>query len=148
MDGNQYAKLFENKAYFSKVYPMYSKRKSGYYLKLFCREFGVPENLTVDGFKNQSCKGNMFMTQFRKQCIDYEISEPELPNHNMVEGVIMEVRRKCYRTIVKKKVPSQLWDFGLIWISEVISMSHSSANSVNGGTSLTKATCKIVDISK
>ena len=31
-------------------------RKSGYALKLFCQEFGVPEKLTFDGSKEQACK--------------------------------------------------------------------------------------------
>ena len=36
IDGNQYAQVFANNAYFSKVYPIYSKINSGGALKLFC----------------------------------------------------------------------------------------------------------------
>ena len=36
MDGNQYSHLFVKKQYFAKVYPMYSKIKAGYALKLLC----------------------------------------------------------------------------------------------------------------
>ena len=49
MDGNQYSQVFSNKDYFSKVYPMDSKIKSGDDLKLFCKKLGVPEKLAFDG---------------------------------------------------------------------------------------------------
>ena len=31
------------------------------FLKLFCKEFGVPEKLTFDGYKEQACKLATFM---------------------------------------------------------------------------------------
>ena len=35
--------------------------------------------------------------------INYHISETDLHNQNLVEGVIREVKRKCHRTIGKEK---------------------------------------------
>ena len=51
LDGNRYAQVFANKSYFSRIYPMDSKRKAGDSLRLFCQEFGVPEKLLFDGSK-------------------------------------------------------------------------------------------------
>ena len=51
LDGNRYVQVFANKKYFAKIYPMDSKGKAGDVLRVFCREFGVPESLTIDGSK-------------------------------------------------------------------------------------------------
>ena len=51
LEGNKYAQVFANKAFFSCIYPMDSKKKAGDSLRLFPQEFGVPERLTFDGSK-------------------------------------------------------------------------------------------------
>ena len=89
-----------------------------------------------------------FMKEVHRQGIDYRIREPDLYNQNPVEGVIREVKRKCKHTIVKKRVPRQLMDYGVSWLSEVISMTHYSENSVNRGILLTNMTGETVDISE
>ena len=66
----------------------------------------------------------------------------------MVEGVIREVRRKWYRNIVNKRAPRKLWDYSVSWIPEVMSMTHYSENSFNGGIPLKNLTGETVDISE
>jgi len=68
LDGNRYAQVFANKSYFSRIYPMDSKKKAGNALRLFRQEFGVPEKLTFDGSKEQTKKGTEFMKQI-KDCV-------------------------------------------------------------------------------
>ena len=131
LDGNRYAQVFANKGYFSKIYPMDSKSKAGDALRLFCAEFGIPHDLTFDGSKEQTKKNTTFMKEVRKHGIDYHISEPEMHNQNPVEGVIREIRKKWYRTMVRKRVPKRLWDYGMSWCSEIMSMTHSSAGNFN-----------------
>ena len=63
---------------------MDSKSNSGDDLKLFCQDFGEPEKLTVDGSKEQACKGDAFMKEFHRKGIYYHISEPDLHNQNPV----------------------------------------------------------------
>ena len=41
-------------------------------------------------------------------------NEPDLHSQNPVEGVIRGVGRKWYLTMVKKRVPRQIWDYGVI----------------------------------
>ena len=48
----------------------------------------------------------------------------------------------------KNGVTRQIWYYGIIWVSEVISMTHSSSNNFNGGIPLTNVTVDTVDISK
>ena len=50
--------------------------------------------------------------------------------------------------MVNKMVPRQLWDYGVSWVSEVMLIAHSSANSVNGGITLTNVTVDTVDITE
>ena len=94
LDGNRYAQVFANKAYFSCIYPMSSKKQAGDALRLFCQEFGVPERLTFDGSKEQNGKNTQFMKQIRRHDIDYHVSEADMHNQNPVEGCIREIRRK------------------------------------------------------
>ena len=72
---------------------MDKKSEAGNDLKLFCKEFGVPENLTFDGSKEQCMKGTDFMRQIRQHGIDYHISETQRHNENPAEGVIREIRK-------------------------------------------------------
>ena len=81
------------------------------------------------------------MKEVHRQGFEYDISEPDLHNHNR------EVRHKWYRSMVNKRVPRKLWDYVVSWVSEVISTSRSSANSFNGVIILTNVTEKNVDIS-
>ena len=48
----------------------------------------------------------------------------------------------------KNGVTRQIWYYGIIWVSEVISMTHSSSNNFNGGIPLTNMTGETVVISK
>ena len=146
LDGNQYAQVFANKSYFSRIYPMDSKRKAEEALRLFCQEFGVPEKLTFDGSKEQTGKGTQFMKQIRRHDIDYHVSEPDLHNQNPVEGVIRELRRKWYRIMIRKRVPKQLWDYGLRWVSEINSLTHTNAGSLDGCIPITEVTGETLSI--
>ena len=151
LDGNKYAQVFANKLYFSRIYPMDSKKKAGDALRLFCQEFGVPEHLTFDGSKEQTKKGTEFMKQVRKHDIDYHISEPGMHNENPVEGCIRELRRKWYRVMIRNKVPKELWDYGFRWVSETMSMTHTTAGSRGIGEGcipLTQVTGETPDISE
>ena len=148
LDGNKYAQVFANERYFSKIYPMDSKKKAGEALKVFCKEFGVPYNLTFDGSKEQCKKGTTFMKEIRKHEINYHISEPDMHNQNPVEGVIREVRRKWFRTMVRRRVPRPLWDYGVIWCSEIMSLTHSAAGPLDSGIPRERITGETEDISE
>jgi len=148
LDGNRHAQVFSNDSYFAKIYPMDTKSKAGKALREFCREFGIPQSLTFDGSKEQSMPGTEFMKSIRQYGIDYHISEADLHNQNPVEGVIREIRKKWYRTMVRRKVPRQLWDYGVVWCSEIMSLTHSSAGSINGCIPLENVTGETPDISE
>ena len=145
MYGDKYSQVFENNAYFSKVYPKNLNIKAWDALNLLFQEFGVPWKLTFDGFKEQSYKGTTFIKEVHSQVIDYHISDPEYQNYNPVEGVIQEVRRKWCHTMLKKRETRQLWDYGVIWVSDMMSMTRYLENSDNRGITLTNLTVDTLD---
>ena len=49
--------------------------------------------------------------------------------------------------MIKKRVPRTSWDHGVIWVSQLMSMTNYLVNSVNGGIPLEKVTRGSVDIS-
>ena len=148
LEGNRYAQVFANTGYFSRIYPMDSKKQAGEALRLFCQEFGVPEHLTFDGSKEQTGRKTPFMKQIRRHDIDYHVSEADLHNQNPVEGVIREIRRKWYRTMIRKRVPQEFWDYGIRWVSETMSLTHTSARGAEGSIPLTQVTGETADISE
>ena len=149
IDGNKYAQVFSNKSYFSRIYPMDSKGKAGNALRVFCQEFGIPEKLTFDGSKEQCMKGTEFMKQIRRHDIDYHISEPDMHNQNPVEGVIRELRRKWYRIMIRQRVPNELWDYGMKWVSEINSLTHTTAGGkLEGHIPIAQVTGETPDISE
>jgi hypothetical protein len=120
LDGNQYAQVFSNGGFFAEVYPMARKVDAGLALKSFIMEFGVPDDLTIDGSKEQNSKGTEFMKSCRRNNIRVTRTEPERPNQNLAEGVIREVRRRWFRTMIRKRVPRKLWDYGIRWTTQVM----------------------------
>ena len=146
-DGNNCGQIFANGAYFATFYPMDSKGKAGDALRIFCKEFGVPDTLRHDGAKEMCERNTEFKAQVRRHDISVHVSEPELHNQSPAEGVVREVRRKWYRVMFKKRVPTIFWDYGMRWVCETMQRTHLRANRVDGGVPLQKVVGETVDIS-
>jgi hypothetical protein len=91
LDGNRYAQVFSNRSFFAEVYPMATKSDAGQALKTFIMELGVPEELTIDGSKEQTKPKTDFQKYCRRNDIKVTRTEPECPNQNPAEGVIREI---------------------------------------------------------
>jgi hypothetical protein len=146
LDGNQYAQVFSNGGFFAEVYPMARKADAGLALKSFIIEFGVPEDLTIDGSKEQNSKGAEFMKSCRRNNIRVTRTEPERPNQNPAEGVIREVRRGWFRTMIRKRVPRKLWNYGICWTTQVMQRTSTQAGGLRGACPLEEVTGETVDI--
>ena len=140
LDGNRYAQIVTNKNYFAKMYPMDTKSKDEDALRTFCQEFGVPENLKFDGSGEKTGKNTNFMKYIKEHDIDYHVTEPDLHQQNLAEGVIREVRRKWYRVMIHKSVPTRLGDYGMRWVSDIMAQTHKSAGDMNGCIPLCRVT--------
>ena len=114
----------------------------------FHQEFGVPDKLTFDGSQEQNGKRTEFMHHIRKNDIDYHIIEPERHNENPVEGVIWEVQRKWYHTMIWKRVPKKFWDYSMWWVCEVMQRTHVCANRLDGCVPIEEVNGETSDISE
>ena len=65
-----------------------------------------------------------------------------------MEGVTREVRKEWFQTMMRKRVPRKLWDYGVVWVSEIVSMTHSSAGGSGGCIPLTEVTGDTIDTSE
>ena len=92
ISNNTCAQIFANESYFVKAFPMEKKSLAGQALRLFVRDYGIPEQLTCDGASEQTGPKTEFMQTVRKFDIDHHVSEPHRPQQNRAESVIREVR--------------------------------------------------------
>ena len=77
----------------------------------------------------------------RKYGIEHHVSEPHRPQQNRAEAVIREVKRKWFRQMTKRRVPRRLWDYGIVWVCETMSLTA-------GRTPLEQVTGETPDISE
>ena len=88
------------------------------------------------------------MKQIITHSIDYHISESDLHNQNQAKGVIREIRRKWYYTIIRRPVLRKMWDYGVRWVSETTLLTHSSSGTLERLVPLTEETREKSDISE
>ena len=148
LDGNRYAQVFTNKQGFVEAYPMEKKSQAGQSLRTFVNEFGIPGHLTFDGSKEQTGKKTEFMSNVRKYDIHWHVTEPERHNQNYAERVIGELRKKWFRIMVRKNVPSRLWDYGFRWVCEIQRVLSSESGGLEGRTPMEAVTGETPDISE
>ena len=71
------------------------------------------------------------MKEFRKHRIDLHVTKTDCHNQSKVEGVIIEMRKKWFKVILRKKFPHRLWDYGLKWVAYIMHRTSGSAGSLN-----------------
>jgi hypothetical protein len=77
------------------------------------RDYGIMEHLTINGSKEQTAKGSPFMQTMKRKDMKYHINVPYRHDQNRAETVIRELKRKWFRTMIRRCVPRRLWDYGL-----------------------------------
>ena len=105
-------------------------------MREFITDFGVMDCLVCDGSKEQTSKGTDFIREVRKYGMGLHVTRPYRHNQSKVEGVIIEMRKKWFRFMLRKKVPHILWDYGLKWVAEIMQRTVGSAGSLHYSTSL------------
>ena len=88
------------------------------------------------------------MKQIRKNDIDFHVIEPDRHNQNPCKGVIREVRRKCFRTMIRNRVPIRLWDYGMRWVCETMQITSTKSGGLAGFTLIESVTGETEDISE
>ena len=70
-------------------------------LRNLSHDYGIPEQLTIDGAFAQVGQNTSFMKTIRRYQIDHNLSGPRRPNEKPAESTIRE-----------KKVAKRLWEYG------------------------------------
>ena len=148
LNQNKYAQVFSNTNNFVAVYPMRSKTMAGDALKEFAQDFGIPDRLYSDGSKEQTKADTDFVKTAKKLHIELRVTEPERPEQNRAEGTIREVKKRWFRLMAQKTVPKRIWDFGLVYVSEIMQRSANSIYGLHGRCPLEELTGETPDITE
>ena len=120
LDGSKHTQIFANESFFATAYPMQQQNSAGQALKQFISDAGILDKLVCDGAAEQVGKRTEFQSTVQKHAIDLHVTKLHHHNQSKVEGVVQEIRKHWFRIMLKKKVPKQLWDYGIKWVCEVM----------------------------
>ena len=125
-----------------------NNEKIGQSLGAFISEFGVPEHLTFDGAVVEVGSKTIFRNHVRNNEIQTQRSSPRIPNKNLDEGSIREVKRKWYRMQAKKNIPERMWDYGIYYVCETSNLTVNRSRNSDGRTPLEIITGETPDLSE
>ena len=86
LDEKVYSQFFSNGTFFAEKYTMAREIDNVIALKIFIKELGFLEYLTIDDSKENISPGTEFMKIFRRNNIQVTRTEPEQTNQNPTEG--------------------------------------------------------------
>lgn len=125
LNGNTCAQLFTNGS-FTRVYPMDSKSSFNIAQQLseFIDDVGIPETLICDLATEQTGQHTEVLKVIRRnqiRLLPAEKGRGTTHNHR-AETEIREIKSKWRNRMRENQVPSRLWDYGLVYISELQSI--------------------------
>jgi predicted GIY-YIG superfamily endonuclease len=101
---------------------MTSRKDAGKSLVDFTDDVGIPERLITDGATEFTGKNTEFMKEARRMRILLHTTEQGRKNQNhAAEHEIGFLTKRWKLRMTKKNVPKRLWDFGLVYESELLS---------------------------
>ncbi len=120
LQGNTCAQVFTNGS-FTTVHPLSSKAKVAQALTEFADDVGIPDTLLSDGATEVTGKHTDFMKEVNRLKIRLRRSEAGRSNQNYAaEREIGELKKRWRNRMLKRKVPPRLWDYGLIYESNIL----------------------------
>ena len=123
--GNKCANIF-TQGKFTKVVPMTACSESGQFLVNFTDNVRIPKHLVTNGAGEFTSRETEFVKKARRMRIRLYTLEPGRKNQNQSAEHEFGFHAKLWRVHMhKKKVSKRLWDFGLVYKSELLSrMAH------------------------
>jgi hypothetical protein len=101
---------------------MTSRQDAGKSLIEFTDDVGIPERLVTDGATEFTGRHTEFIKEARRMRIMLHTSEQGRKNQNhAAEREIGFLSKRWKLRMTKKRVPKRLWDFGLVYESELLS---------------------------
>jgi hypothetical protein len=123
--GHTCAQLITNGS-FTRVYPLESKSGANIANALheFIDDVGVPEQLTCNFASEQTGIHTDIMKIILRNNIKYHIAEKGrgITQNHHAKTEIREIKTKWKARMRSNQVPSRLWDYGLVYISEIQSI--------------------------
>ena len=144
---NVCAQIYTSGENYYYVHPMRDHKKLSLAdsLQHFVDDVGVPHTLFSDGANEMLGKS----TPFSRLCHHYRIAqrhtEPYSPWQNKAERGIGHVKRRWKRRMIRRRVPKQLWDYGVQYEAEILSR---IASGKDGRTGIERFTGDTADISE
>ena len=119
--GNTCANVYTD-GKFTRAVPMTSRKDAGKSLIDFTDDVGIPEHLVTDGATEFTGRHTEFIKEARRMRIKLHTTEQGRKNQNhAAEREIGFLAKRWKLRMNKKKVPKRLWDFGLVYESELLS---------------------------
>ena len=75
-------------------------------------------------------------------------TETKRSNQNPVEGVIRELRKKCYREMFRTYSPRGLWCYGYPYVEKIMQLTARTVVKLQGQTPLELLTGETLDVSE
>jgi hypothetical protein len=145
--GHKCAQVYTN-GKFTKVYPMESKSSANIAATLteFADDVGIPDTLICDLATEQVGPHTPMMKEIRRLKIRMRNSEKGRSNQNhKAETEIRELKKKWKIRMRENNVPQRLWDYGLVYIAEIMSI---TARGFNGRPGMEEMMGQTIDISE
>ena len=106
---------------FTTVHPLRSKAKFVQALTEFADNVGIPDSLLSDGAPEIVGPRTDFMKEVNRLKIKLKRSEVGRSNQNYAaEREIGELKKQWRNRMLKRKVPPQLWDYGLVYETNIL----------------------------
>ena len=122
LKGNTCAQVFTTSDIgFIRVHPMNSKSHAGEALQSLAEDVGIPGEIVVDGAAEQVGPKSTFMKTVNYLRTKVKQTKPYSPWQNQAESAIRELKKRWKHRMATKNIPRRLWDYGLVYESEVMS---------------------------
>jgi hypothetical protein len=147
INGHTCAQVITN-GQFTRVYPMVSKASEhiARALREFIDDIGVPDELVCDLATEQVGIHTPVMDIIRRYHIKTHFAEKGRSKQNhRAEAEIRELKQRWKIRMTERHVPSRLWDYGLVYIAEILSI---IARGKNGRPGIEAVMGHTVDISE
>ena len=143
IEGNTCGQLFTDGEGFVILYPMDSKAKAGQKLTELSHDVGIPNELYMDNAPEQVGKNSEMMKEIRRMKIRHHTTEPYSPWQNAAENIIGIIKSKHHQRMIRRNVPFDLWDYGMVWEAQI----YSRTANKDGKVGLERLTGDSIDIS-
>jgi hypothetical protein len=116
-------------------------------LREFVNDVGIPDNLICDLASEQDGTHTPMIKEFRQLRIKLHSAEKghSIKNHHAETEITRELKRRWKARMVERQVPSRLWDYGIIYVAEILSI---TARLTTGCPGIEEVNGDTIDISE